>query len=190
MTVMKTIVGDKTYDISWEHPWRQVDFRGEEKTIKVTNCAIGLNLGTDAETEKTKYRWLGHGCAKWPIEALDPTSDSPGQHSRLLLKGEQLNKDKARRIALTRALKAARLDKAVRTAIWENYFRTFKSVRFIPPVSPLVAQTFPPAVSVTSPYIPPVPEPTRIMGGRDGHAVISKVIRPIQFMAPASPYIH
>lgn len=189
MTVMQTTVGDKTYDISWEHPWRQMDFRGEQKTIKVTNCAIGLNLGTDPETEKTKYRWLGQGCAKWPIESLNPDAENPGQVSRLLLKGEKLSRDNARRISLTRALQAAKLDKKIRTIIWENYFRTFKSVRVIPPMPPPSAATEVSAAVVTNPYIFPI-TPTHLMEGNGGHRVASKVVSHVRFMAPASNWIH
>jgi hypothetical protein len=151
MTVMTTAVGPKIYEISWEHPWRTMDFRGEMKTIKVTNCAITINLGKDPEIEKPKI--LGHGIAKWPIEAMDAESEHPGRHSRLLLKGEHLGKDKARRIALTRALASAKLDKATRTKIWETYFQTFKSVRKVSPPTPVSAMLAD-TVQITNPYAP------------------------------------
>ena len=188
MTVMTTVVGQHVYDISWEHPWKEVDFRGENRFIKVTNCAIGLNLGTDPETDKVKYRWLGHGCAKWPIEATDPNSDSPGSTSRLLLKGEKLNRDRARRIALTRAIgpDGAKLDKATRTAIWENYFRTFNSAQRPTPTTPTTPPMTPtPAyVMAPSPYIPDV------QSRFETHRVVNKVVTHLRFMAPASPYLH
>ncbi len=188
MTVMQTVVDDKVYDISWEHPWREMDFRGERKTIKVTNCVIALNLGKDPETEKTKYRILGHGAAKWPIEATDPNADNPGSRTRSLLKGEQLGRDKARRISLARALASIRLDKKIRTAIWENYFRTFNSVRkpFPPPTpleSTIVAQI---PAEVTSPYIPSTSG--YVMHG--GHGVISKVVSHVRFMPSLSNLVH
>ncbi len=180
MNVMSVKIEQRLYHIRFEHPWKEMDFRGEKRTIKVTNCAIGEFLGKE-EGQLPRYRWKGQGCAKWPIESVEPNSDSPGKHSRLLLKGERLNRDKARRIALARALGDSRFDRTVRTLFWEEYFSHFGIQRSGPPTPPPT----PLAARATITFLN---NPEILREFPEG-GVVSKVVS-FRYMAPASRYVH
>jgi hypothetical protein len=137
-----------------------MEFRGvKDVLIKVTNCCIEAISGS----HRSK---VGHGCLKWPLIA--PDVEGGIGRSKNNLPSEHLNKDRARRLALARALKATSLSKEARTIVWETYFQTFLP-KLTPPAATAAVVGIP--VSTVVAPVKVVPPKIQMSGG-----VISKVV--------------
>jgi hypothetical protein len=163
MTQMDVKLKDRVIVISWEHPWRFGKFRGfDEIYHKVTNCAIAQELDKIAK----KYRFLGQGCAQWPLIA--PDEEGGEGRSQTTARKVKLSKDRGRRIALKIALISTKLTKTEREVIWQTYFTTFKKCK--------IKVMLPPTSIPTSPTMPVTVHPTVLPIGVAWSAGMSRFV--------------
>lgn len=121
--------------ISWNHPWRRIEHRGLHHCfMKLTQCFIsefkGLRCGVDGK-EKPFVRHIADARVKWPLLSLDGTK---GHTARV--NGDALSKNKARKIALKRALAESTFTVFERTRIWHAYLAKFEPGITLPPTIP------------------------------------------------------
>lgn len=205
MTLLEVQLKDRTLTVTFEHPWKIMRMRGEQGVpVKVTNCTIVENRPTLDGDKKPRVRFLTHGFVKWPLIAkIGEKGEILKGNTTSTLPTEKLSKDRARRMALTRALwpnldpktgkRFSPFTREERARIWGSYNTTFMSSGgggstpspVITPMPAMItaAMTFPSKEIVPAPGVP---------------GVVSKVVAfpqhhrpsPFAFWSPSSQTVH
>lgn len=204
MTLVEVQLKDRTLTVTFEHPWKIMQFRGQAGVpVKVTNCTIVENRPTLDGDKKPRVRFLTHGFVKWPIVARrDPQTGAILRGSTTTtLPTERLDKDRARRVALTRALwpnkdpqtkaLASPFTREERTRIWAAYNTQFSTQKALPPATPPLTPM--PAVINTSLTFPVEVSPSVGVPG-----IVNKVVAfpqhhrpsPFAFWSPSNQTVH